>query len=54
MITDMGNIGDLAYDFDPQTSETAHNGIGCVTTLPMTDDERAAVVARPIGFVWSA
>jgi hypothetical protein len=50
----MGNCGDdRERMFDPDTDWTAHSGIGCATTLPMTDEERAAVKAKPIGFVWS-
>ena len=49
----LGNIGDLAYEFDPLTQDTAaHSGIGTVTTLPMTDEERAKATNHPIGFLW--
>lgn len=49
----MGNCGnDRDRMFDPDTDWTAHNGLGSVSTLPMTDEERAAVKDRPMGFVW--
>lgn len=48
----MGNIGDLAAEFDPLTLDTAHSGIGTVTTLPMSEDEREKAHERPIGFIW--
>ena len=48
-----GNIGDLSEKFDLLTNDTAHSGIGTATTIQMTDEERANVIARnPIGFIW--
>ena len=48
----MGNIGDLSDCFDKFYDESPHSGLGSITTLPMSDDERAAAVRRPIGFIW--
>lgn len=48
----MGKVGDLSEMFDPLTDWTAHSGIGTVTTLPMTDEERDAARKRPLGFIW--
>ena len=50
----MGNCGEVRERmFDPDTDWTAHSGTGCVTTLPMTDEERAAVQPKPMGFIWA-
>jgi len=50
----MGNIGELGTDgpFDDLSAGAPHSGIGCASTLPMTDEERAAARPRPIGFVY--
>lgn len=54
-VKDMGNCGnERDRMFDPETDWTAHSGIGSVSTLPMTDEERAAVQPKPMGFVWTA
>lgn len=49
----MGNVGDLAANFDPDTLNTAHTGTGSASTLPISDEERqqAEVNKRPIGFI---
>lgn len=52
----MGNCGnDREIAFDPDTLATAMSGIGTQSTLPMSDEEKAAADAarRPIGFIWS-
>lgn len=50
----MGNIGDLSEEFDLNTSYRAESGIGTVTTLSMSDEEKekADEHKNPIGFIW--
>jgi hypothetical protein len=49
----MGNCGDARHkDFDPDTTWRVEEGVGTATTLPMSDEERAAVLERPMGFIW--
>ena len=51
-IIPMGNVGHLPESFDQDTTYTPASGTGSVSTLPMSDEEKAAVQPRPMGFIW--